>query len=221
MAPSQREGLFPWIRRKLEKKARRLAGRGRRLLGLSHTAPLGEPDVFELLRDRSVALVGNAQSLTGTDRGAVIDAHDLVIRCNAAPIPDVRSHGAKTDIIATSIGFDAGVMDARRARYLFWMSPQRDDLPGWMLRWPGFFLFPEESHRVLLAAIGRRPTTGLMVIALLSRSPCRKVSLHGFDFFRSQSLSGALRKAATPHDPAAEERFVSDLVRTDPRFSLN
>lgn len=221
MASAQDDGIFQRIRSKLEKKTRRLIGRTRRLLGIAYVSPLGEADVFDLLRGKSVALVGNARSLSERTQGAAIDAHDIVIRCNAAPVPDSRSHGAKTDIIATSIDFSFQVMETRKAHYLFWMSPRRDAMPGWVLKWPGFFLYPDASYRTLFDAVGSRPTTGLMVVDLLARSDCSRASLFGFDFFRSQSLSGEWRKATMPHDYATEERYITDLLREDPKFSLD
>ncbi|HLP66656.1 MAG TPA: hypothetical protein VK181_03960, partial [Rhizobium sp.] len=73
----------------------------------------------------------------------------------------------------------------------------------------------------LCSRVGNRPTTGLMVIELLSRSPCKSVDLYGFDFYRSGSLSGGQTKATSPHDYDTEEDFVLRLMVSDNRFVLH
>ncbi|RYC11956.1 glycosyltransferase family 29 protein [Ciceribacter ferrooxidans] len=207
--------------RKIEKKYLRVVGALRRLLGLQYRSPLGEQDVFELVRDRRVALVGNSRALSGTVFGTEIDAHDLVVRFNSAPIPSAVSHGARTDIIATSIELEKSIMAERGASHLFWMSPPRNALQHWIVRWPSFFLYPRASHKALCSRVGNRPTTGLMVIELLSRSPCTAVDLYGFDFYQSGSLSGGQTKATSPHDYDTEEDFVLRLMVSDNRFALH
>ncbi|WP_416795415.1 glycosyltransferase family 29 protein [Ciceribacter azotifigens] len=207
--------------RKIEKKYLRVVGALRRFLGLQYRSPLDEQDVFQLVRDRRVALVGNSRALSGTTFGAEIDAHDLVVRFNSAPIPSAASHGSRTDVIATSIELEKSIMAERGASHLFWMSPPRNALQHWIVRWPFFFLYPRESHKVLCARADNRPTTGLMVIELLSRSPCKSVDLYGFDFYESGSLSGGQTKATSPHDYDTEEDFVSRLMVSDKRFALH
>ena len=59
-----------------------------------------------------------------------------------------------------------------------------------------------------------------MMIDLLARSPAAKITLYGFDFFTSLSLSGSRTAAQVPHDFAAERAFVDALLARDPRFSL-
>ena len=44
----------------------------------------GDPDFERLLRNKTVAVVGPARTLSGTKRGRVIDAFDLVVRFNDA-----------------------------------------------------------------------------------------------------------------------------------------
>lgn len=215
-------GVLPRLKSKVEKKTGRLVGKVRRLLGLEYCCSLSEAALFDMLRGKSVAVVGNARSLLEKDFGPSIDAFDVVIRCNAAPIPNVRSHGQKTTAIATSIELEKQIMSEKGASHLLWMSPPRNALPGWMLKWPDFFLYPKENHRRLIERIGGgRPTTGLMVVDLLSCSPCRQVALYGFDFFKSQSLSSDRTREAAPHQFDAEEDYINELIRSDSRFSLN
>jgi hypothetical protein len=221
MVGMEEAGVFPLLIGKVKKKTGKLVGRLRRLIGLRYRAPVSEEDIFELLRGKTVALVGNARSLLARNYGKAIDDCDVVVRCNAAPIPDTRSHGSRTTFIATSIELPEALMAERGASHVLWMSPPRNALPRWMLKHPGFFLYPAECHKALCAKVGDRPTTGLMVIDLLARSPSRSVALYGFDFFRSQSLSSDRAREKTPHHFGREEAYVLELIGTDSRFELN
>ena len=46
------------------------------------------------------------------------------------------------------------------------------------------------------------------------------VSLYGFDFFASLSLSGSRTAAQVPHDFGGERSYVEALLAQDPRFRL-
>ncbi len=174
--------------------------------------------VLAELAGRTVALVGNARSLSQHRLGAEIDAADLVIRLNAAPIPDRASHGSRTDWIGLSTPLPASVLAARAPRRVLWMTPKRHRLPFGLTRHPGFHLNPLTP--ALHAALTGPPTTGLRMIDLLARSHAARVTLYGFDFFASLSLSGSRTAAQVPHDFAGEQAFVRALIARDPRFTL-
>ncbi|MND45950.1 Glycosyltransferase family 29 (sialyltransferase) [compost metagenome] len=213
------ETLCGYLRNKAVKKSGRMVGRIRRAFGMTYRSPVDEGQLFALLDGKSVALVGNAQSLSQKVQGPEIDACDVVIRCNRAPIPNVASHGARTDFIATSTELEESIMAEKGASHILWMSPPRYALPGWIVRCRGFFLYPKRRHEVLSREVAR-PTTGLMVIDLLSASPCRSVLLFGFDFFKTGSISNMPTKTAIPHNGDAEESFVRTLIAKDTRFIL-
>jgi len=84
----------------------------------------------------------------------------------------------------------------------------------------GFGLPPLDTFLRLKTQLNSPPTTGLMMIDLLSRSPATKITLYGFDFFASLSLSGRRSAAQVPHNFQAERACVSALLARDPRFCL-
>lgn len=184
-------------------------------------AALGLPmdQVMARLTGR-VALVGNARSLAETRHGAAIDAADLVIRINRAPMPSAASHGSRTDVLALATSLDAATLNRLNPALTLWMSHKRKRLPWAVVTRPGFALPPRTGFEALKALLGAPPTTGLMLIDLLARSTARQVTLYGFDFFASQSLSGRRSAAQVPHDFAAERGFVTALLARDARFSL-
>lgn len=177
--------------------------------------------LMEELAGKSVALVGNATGLATKDQGVAIDSADLVIRINSAPIPDARSHGSRTDWIALSTPIPTATLQARAPHRILWMTRKRKRLSFALATRPGFYLNRRADVAALRDAIGGPPTTGLMMIDLLARSPASKVSLYGFDFFASLSLSGRRTAAQVPHDFAAERAFVEALIARDSRFTLN
>lgn len=185
-------------------------------------APLSVPqtDLLADLAGRTVALVGNARSLAEARHGAEIDAHDLVIRINRAPMPDPASHGTRTDWLALATRLP-GEDRARLGRpRMLWMSPKRKRLSHGVAQSAGFYLHPLGDYRRLLDQFGAPPTTGAMMIDLLARSALARLDLYGFDFFASQSLSGRRAADQVPHDFAAEAAFVTTLMAADPRIRL-
>ena len=174
----------------------------------------------DALRGRRVALVGNARALADTQNGAAIDAADLVVRINRAPMPDAVSHGTRTDWLALATRLPA----ADRARLdpdrILWMSPKRKRLDFATATSAGFYLHPLARIAALARALGAPPTTGAMMIDLLMGSELAELRLFGFDFFASLSLSGRRAAADVPHDFAAERAMVTALAAADPRLVL-
>jgi hypothetical protein len=179
-----------------------------------------EASLLAELEGRSVALVGNARGLAQGRHGAEIDAADIVVRMNAAPIPDPLSHGMRTDWLGTSVGIPRSLVADRAPRRLIWVTPRRKRLPYWMARDARFFLYPATRANALARTLGTRPTTGLMLVDLVMASAARSVTLWGFDFFASQSLSGGRSASEVPHDFSAEAAHVASLAARDPRVRM-
>lgn len=187
-----------------------------RLMRLS----IPQADLLAAAEGKAVALVGNARSLAESRHGAAIDGADLVIRINRAPIPAAISHGHRTDWL----GLAVRLPEADRARIgasrLMWMSPKRKRLDWQSATSPGFYLHPLTDHATLRSRLAAPPTTGAMLIDLLLRARLARLTLYGFDFFASQSLSGRRTAAQVPHDFGSEAGWVEDLMRRDSRLSL-
>ena len=177
------------------------------------------PDVLKRLQGR-VALIGNARSLCDRAYGDEIDAADLVVRINRAPMPAVASHGTRTEVLALAVGIGAAALDALDPSLTLWMSHKRKRLPWHVARRAGFVLPPVAGFDRLRVQLGAPPTTGLMMIDLLAQSAATKVTLYGFDFFASRSLTGHRTAAQVPHDFDGERGVVQALMARDARFTL-
>lgn len=205
-----------------QQQARRVA-RWKNTLRLLFTRTMSREALLAGVRGKTVAVVGNASSLAGTEYGAEIDSHDIVVRFNAVRIPHTKSHGEKTDWIATAVAFNAALATKRGVKNILWMTPSLKNLPAWMLRgkFP-LYLHPPAANKNLGERLGAaRPTSGLMLVDLLMSSPdVKSVTMYGFDFFATPSLNGRHTAATAPHDFAKEAAFVNDLAARDARLSI-
>lgn len=176
--------------------------------------------LLSALAGKSVAIIGNARSLANSTHGGAIDGADLVIRINTAPMPDAASHGTKTDWLAMSTPVPAARIAALSPDRLLWMTPKRKRLPHRVAATSGFYLHPREQSLALREQLGSSATTGALVIDLIQRSAAAAITLYGFDFFASLSLSGGRRAADVPHDFNAEAAWVTALTDRDDRIRL-
>ncbi|RJE85784.1 glycosyltransferase family 29 protein [Paracoccus onubensis] len=186
------------------------------LLSLS----VSQGDLLGALAGKSVALVGNARTLSEGEQGAQIDSADLVVRINRAPMPSPRSHGSRTDWLALAVRLS----ERDRARIapgrILWMSHKRKRLDWQSASSDGFYLHPLPDYRALKTRLAAPPSTGAMLIDLLMRSELARLTLYGFDFFASQSLSGRRTAEQVPHDFGAEAAWVATLAQGDERLML-
>lgn len=170
---------------------------------------------------KQVALVGNARALSGQRHGAAIDAADLVVRINRAPMTSAESHGTRTDWLALAVRLPEADRRRLTPRRILWMSPKRKRLDWTTARSPGFYLHPLSDYHALAGALGAPPSTGIMAIELLLRAPLASLTLYGFDFFASQSLSGSRSAAQVPHDFETEAARVRARAGADPRLRIS
>ena len=180
-----------------------------------------QAELLAAARGRQVALVGNARALSSQRQGAAIDAADLVVRINRAPMTSAESHGTRTDWLALAVRLPLADRERLDPRRILWMSPKRKRLDWTTARGPGFYLHPLNDYHALAQALGAPPSTGIMAIELLLRAPLASLTLYGFDFFASQSLSGSRSAAQVPHDFAAEAEWVRAPAGADPRLRIS
>lgn len=193
--------------------ARTLRDEGRLALWSDSTEELAEQ-----AQGIRIALVGNARSLSTKTLGSEIDAHDIVLRMNTAPMTSAESHGKRTDWLATSIPLKAPRLEELNPQRVLWMTRKRKRLPYDIARRPGFFLNPVQPVAALARQIDGPPSTGAMVMDLVQSLPFKQVSVYGFDFFASLSNSGRRTADQVPHDFNAEREHAHALFKRDARF---
>lgn len=182
---------------------------------------VAQQELLAAASGRHVALVGNARALSEQRLGARIDAADLVVRLNRAPMTSAESHGTRTDWLALAVRLPEADRQRLRPKRILWMSPKRKRLDWATASAPGFYLHPLADYHALARQLGAPPSTGIMAMELLLRAPLASLTLHGFDFFASQSLSGSRSAAQVPHDFAAEAQWVGARAATDMRLRIS
>lgn len=168
----------------------------------------------------SVAVVGNARSLSQKSLGQEIDRHDIVLRINTAPMPNPRSHGTRTDWLASSIPVPMRRVAELNPSRVLWMTRKRKRLPYDLAKRSGFYLNPKAPVNQLADTLGAPPSTGAMVLELVRHLRFEQISVYGFDFFASLSNSGRRTAAQVPHDFIAERDHAVELFASDERFEL-
>jgi hypothetical protein len=142
-------------------------------------------DLRPLFEGKTVALVGNAQSLFGGGLGPEIESAAVVARMNFGFVSSSNDQGWRTDAL-----FFATKMSHSKALELFgcsrfiWSSPKRDTIAlGFLLRPQSIAFVPLEDARRLEAQLNARPSTGLVALhLLLNRMGAAQVRLYGFDW---------------------------------------
>ena len=182
---------------------------------------VSQSQLFRDLEGKNVALVGNARSLGASSYGQQIDLHDVVIRFNRVPILSRKSHGYKTDWVATGVPLNQARLSSLGASRLLWLSAYRRKMTAETAAIKGLYVHPHgDFHGLTGNAHVERPSTGFVAIDLLRRSPCRAVSLYGFDFYQSRSSSSHQTIDTAPHQFNREEIYVQQLLERDARFTL-
>lgn len=181
---------------------------------------LNRNDLARKFTGRTIAVVGNARALRGGTSGPEIDSHDVVLRFNDCPCVSEPSHGKRTDWIALGGRIS-------KARYLqlgrpgiLWMTPQRKMMRAWYISLERLYLHPWDATQRAYPRAGRRPSTGLMAILLLKDFDIAGMTLFGFDFYRSRSLSGEHTTETTPHNYVNEQEIILDIIRSNPLIRL-
>ncbi len=185
---------------------------------------LTKADLERRLAGKRVCLVGNSRSLSDHPLGEEIDGHDIVVRINLAPIPNTKTHGYKTDILATSKSVSRSFLKKRAIQEIIWTQPgHKYRMSSWMVRdKKRTFLVARSLLNALRRKVGSRPSNGLIAFEFLKDiGTYQSLTLYGFDFFQSKSLSGHQAVDAVVHDFAAEGRIIrSEIETADPPIRL-
>ncbi len=148
------------------------AFRSETALGRRSVAPEA---ILRELEGRSVALVGNARSLSQGNSGHAIDTADIVIRINRAPMPvDPHAWQSAPTGLRLRPPSPPPISTASARNASSGCRPSGNACPISVATSPGFYLHPLPRHRAPLPpTLGAPPTTGLMMIDLLARQrPC-------------------------------------------------
>jgi hypothetical protein len=185
-----------------------------------------------MFRDaRSMALVGNAETILDYENGARIDAHDLVVRFNRAFVAGIEDKvGRRTDILVANPTYSldkapapATVLAPRCV--VSFVEPLRDTDYTKFLAWTGALptlvtLAPDLLHAAQVARV-RPVTMGTAALyTLLNLLPIERLFVTGFTFYGAAGTGHRVywqedrKSRGMYHDLEPEARiFVSILER--------
>jgi hypothetical protein len=167
-------------------------------------------DFYNLINNKSIALVGPAGYMKGGGFGKDIDSHDYIVRLNRG-IECVNSRqndlGSRTDILYSCMieaPENTGVLDAESLQkehlVKFIVAPPESDIKGkskttrlhpmanqntvnQIIQRIPFRIIDHVFHTHLASKVNCRPNTGFLAIYDLLRHNPLKLSLYGFSFY--------------------------------------
>lgn len=176
---------------------------------------------LDWFNDKTVAVVGNAQSQLEKNQGLEIDSHDLVIRMNrAAGLTDgmdvSRSHGVRTDVWSlwtTEIREQTDRIRNFPGKIIHLSKESRDtSLAHWLLP-TDYYDQVRDKIKVFC------PSSGFLLLNLLADLSPRQANVYGFDFKRTAS-HGYKEILTYPHFFDKEEDYCRREIFTLPNFNL-
>ena len=161
------------------------------------------------IENKSVALVGPAQSILNTNNGHIIDKFDMIVRLNKSlPLPDHLKNdiGTRTDIIYNSLNrtdypgqnnLDTNLYKNHGvsfvcSSYPFNHNVFHDDIANYVYRYK--FDIPlkvmnDGKFRNFENSLATRPYTGTCAIMDLLSYPIKHLYITGLDFYETKYIS--------------------------------
>ena len=152
--------------------------------------------------NKTIALVGNAQSLLKNNYGPLINTYDIVCRYNrGVNIINQSAQGTRTDVAFYSP--PSNYADIETNALVVHVTPKHRNIEYNKQ----FVHIPEHYTQMSMD----RPSTGAISINWLLSCSTASITLFGFDFKDTPTYYDTNR-SHEPHDYNAEKTYVLDLV---------
>lgn len=153
--------------------------------------------IGEAIKGKSVAIVGNAQTIFDKEYGEEIDNHDFVIRFNKGFISKPKSQGTKTSLLMVACSLTQEQLSSYRAEYICNRSNRYC---------AGNYTISNDDRRSLKQLLGKQPSTGFMVIDFCLKFKAGHIDLYGFDWVSPTFYNP--EGYVTPHDFLLEKEII-------------
>ena len=180
--------------------------------------------IKDIICNKNIAIVGNADSVMDYNNGLAIDSADVVIRMNCGyPKKENSIHiGKRTDIAMIAGGFttfEGGVKfsELRKFKYKYVVSLDRNPVND---RYKNYIRYPQEwadeaTFNVYGQTVNGHPhaSTGLNAIHMAIKCNAKSVAIYGFDFYKTNdwAFKSIYGKVSPAHDFNKEEPYVRSL----------
>lgn len=169
-------------------------------------------ELEDYIKGKTVAIVGNANSIFDKEDGALIDGHRVVIRMNFGFVWNNKwiapKHiGTKTDIVGAGNGLNIYSYMDKYPNYkcLVHLSgatgrtkQEKERLEG---KGIPFVYYPIEYWEEMKNLLTKRPSAGMMVFNIVERAKPEHVSTFGFDWKVSKTYYNIDEEVGNPIGP--------------------
>ncbi len=176
---------------------------------MNHFFNLYDKLFYDYVKDKSIALVGPAESVLNTNRGHIIDKFDLTVRLNKSiPLPSnlAKDIGTKTHILYNSLNTTDFPGENKLSptlhkkygiqfvcsSYPFNHSVFQEDIARYVRKYKfelPFKVMDDNKFKKFEMALGTRPYTGTCAIMDLLSYPIKILYITGLDFYYSKYYS--------------------------------
>jgi len=195
-------------------------------------------NLYEVIKDRSVALVGNAESLFSKGLGSYIDSYDLVVRLNLGiEIKDSFQQGSKTDLWAIYHSYIPMHLKIRNSNYIIdskyilcmkYIHPKdiaaginiKNNLPL------PTHDYDELEHRLLIQKFGYdNISMGLLILDYVYNRHPKNIGIFGFDWKVTKTWyhdggEEAKDKESITHDWEKEKKYIDKIFLPEENIKL-
>jgi hypothetical protein len=175
-------------------------------------------DLKPIFDGRSVAVVGNAQSIFDYTYGSEIDSHDTIIRMNHGYVREPKCQGSRTDVLCAACQLTKEEIKKLNPKYIIFTTKKRDVMKISMaISSHNLYFAPKAIWNDLYQNFDSRgPSTGITTIEILNRffAP-RQVTLFGFDWMQTKTFYKDSYYAAG-HEWNTERRMIEAWLRAAP-----
>ena len=202
------------------------------------------------LKDKTVALIGPAESIIGTKKGHLIDQFDIIIRLNKSlPLPKKMAEdiGSRTDILYNSLNtcdypgqnkFNNDLLKNQGVKFLccpypFDHSIFKSDIISYIKKNKFEIPFRVISNKTFFQLenyLRTRPYTGTCAILDLLNYPIKYLYISGLDFYMTSYYSSYRRikksrlsniRNNTIHNNKPQIQYLKDIYVMDERIILD
>lgn len=175
-----------------------------KMLALSNFKTL-EP-LKKLLKNKTVAIVGNSEKILKENHGAEIESHDIVIRFNKGfPQGKPEALGKRTDILFLACTLSTVELKIFNAIY----TVKRSNLCQNVCN----FNISKEDRCSLKQGVAQA-STGFIAINFALSANAKNIDLYGFDFFKSPTYYNP-KDYKTLHDGQSEAEKIKEYAENN------
>ena len=160
-------------------------------------------EIGEHIKDKRIAIVGNARSIFSKKYGKEIDDHDFIIRFNKGFILDKESQGSKTNLLILACLLTPDEINMYHADYVCNRSKSYQN--------PTRFTIRSEHRANMKQIIGSQPSTGFMAVDICLNFNAKSIDLYGFDWGKTDTFYNPVGYVV-PHNYNAEEDYIREYV---------